>query len=163
MRAKVAAAPGDAASAVTLADALLRQTRVSGNAGLASEAERVLGAVLERDAERYDARRMLAATYLSQHRFSEALREAQRCRTMRPDDAWSVRGHRRRPVERGDATPRSTPSTHGRDQSRRRRRTRACHARASCRRSPEALRRHADSHGATARTIRVARPGIRQL
>ncbi|HLG56834.1 MAG TPA: tetratricopeptide repeat protein [Vicinamibacterales bacterium] len=88
MRAKVAAAPGDATSAVTLADALLRQTRVSGNAGLASEAERVLGAVLERDAGRYDARRMLAATYLSQHRFSEALREAQRCRTMRPDDAW---------------------------------------------------------------------------
>src|SRR5262245_35789006 len=54
MSAKVAAAPGDAASAVTLADALLRQTRVTGNAGLAKEAERVLLAVLERDEQRYD-------------------------------------------------------------------------------------------------------------
>jgi tetratricopeptide (TPR) repeat protein len=88
MRARVAAAPDDAAASVTLADALLRQTRVSGNAGLASEAERVLRAVLARDAERYDARRMLAATYLSQHRFSDALREAQRCQAMRADDAW---------------------------------------------------------------------------
>lgn len=88
MRDRVAAAPSDAQSAVMLADALLRQTRVSGNAGLAKEAERVLLAVLERDRERYDARRMLAATYLSQHRFSEALREAERCRTRRSDDPW---------------------------------------------------------------------------
>lgn len=88
MRAKVAVAPDDAPAAVMLADALLRQTRVSGNAGLAHEAERVLVAVLERDGERYDARRMLAATYLSQHRFADALREAERCRAMRADDAW---------------------------------------------------------------------------
>ncbi len=88
MRERVAAAPGDARSAVTLADALLRQTRVSGNAGLAKDAEAVLLAVLERDSKRYDARRMLAATYLSQHRFADALREAERCRTIRTDDAW---------------------------------------------------------------------------
>jgi len=88
MRERVAAAPDDASSAVVLADALLRQTRVSGNAGLAKDAERVLLAVLERDSERYDARRMLAAAYLSQHRFADALREAERCRTMRTDDAW---------------------------------------------------------------------------
>ena len=88
MRAKVAGAPTDAASAVTLADALLRQTRVSGNAGLAQEAERVLLAVLASDDERYDARRMLAATYLSQHRFGDALREAERCQVTRVDDAW---------------------------------------------------------------------------
>jgi tetratricopeptide (TPR) repeat protein len=88
MREKVAAAPGDAPAAVMLADALLRQTRVSGNAGLANQAERVLLAVLERDGERYDARRMLAATYLSQHRFADALREAERCRAIRSDDAW---------------------------------------------------------------------------
>jgi tetratricopeptide (TPR) repeat protein len=78
----------DVPAAVMLADALLRQTRVSGNAGLASEAERVLLAVLEHDGNRYDARRMLAATYLSQHRFSDALREAERCRAIRTDDAW---------------------------------------------------------------------------
>lgn len=88
MRARVAASPADATAAVTLADALLRQTRVTGNAGLANEAERVLIAVLEDDSERYDARRMLAATYLAQHRFGDALREAERCRTLRSDDAW---------------------------------------------------------------------------
>jgi len=88
MREKVAKAPNDVAAAVTLADALLRQTRVSGNAGLAREAERVLLDVLTRDRDRYDARRMLAATYLSQHRFADALREAERCRTIRADDPW---------------------------------------------------------------------------
>jgi len=88
MRTRVAAAPDDGPAAVMLADALLRQARVSGNAGLANEAERALRAVLESDSERYDARRMLAATYLSQHRFADALREAERCRRIRTDDAW---------------------------------------------------------------------------
>lgn len=102
MRDRVAAAPTDAAAAVTLADALLRQTRVSGNAGLAKEAERVLLAVLATDNERYDARRMLAATYLSQHRFSDALREAERCRTMRADDAWVLGVIGDAHIERGE-------------------------------------------------------------
>lgn len=88
MRKKVAKAPNNAPAAVMLADALLRQTRVSGNAGLAREAERVLLGVLSHDSERYDARRMLAAAYLSQHRFADSLREAERCRTIRSDDAW---------------------------------------------------------------------------
>ncbi len=88
MREKVANAPNDAAAAVTLADALLRETRVSGNAGLAKEAERVLLDVLKHDSDRYDARRMLAATYLSQHRFADALHEADRCRTTRAEDPW---------------------------------------------------------------------------
>ena len=78
----------DARAAVTLADALLRLTRVEGNSGLAIEAERVLVAALTADPESYDARRMLAATYLSQHRFRDALREAQRCQQVRQDDAW---------------------------------------------------------------------------
>jgi len=88
LRQKMAASPDDAASAVRLADALLRQTRVAGNAGLALEAERVLVRALAADASRYDACRMLAATFLSQHRFADALREAERCRAMRQDDAW---------------------------------------------------------------------------
>jgi len=87
-REKVAKAPDDVPAAVMLADALLRETRVLGNAGLAKEAERVLLDVLKRDTERYDARRMLAATYLSQHRFADALREAERCRNTRADDPW---------------------------------------------------------------------------
>src|SRR5215831_20294336 len=38
MERRLAAAPADAAAAVALADALLRQTRVTGNAGLAGRA-----------------------------------------------------------------------------------------------------------------------------
>jgi tetratricopeptide (TPR) repeat protein len=101
-RQRVAADPRDSVAAVTLADALLRHTRVSGNAGLANEAERVLLAVLHADAERYDARRMLAATYLSQHRFADALREARRCQAIREDDPWVYGVVGDAYIERGD-------------------------------------------------------------
>jgi len=88
MRPRLAAGSSNTTAAVTLADALLRQTRVSGNAALAAEAERVLLAVLARDPDRYDARRMLAAVHLSEHRFRDALSDAGRCLTIRRDDEW---------------------------------------------------------------------------
>ena len=78
----------DSSAAVTLADALLRQTRVTGNAGLAMRAEAALKTVLAGEPMDYSARRMLAAVYLSQHRFRDAIREAARCREMRSGDAW---------------------------------------------------------------------------
>src|SRR5262245_60491846 len=68
MEARLASKPDDATAAVTLADALLRQTRVTGNAGLAIRAERALTRVLAADPDHYYARRMLAAVLLSQHR-----------------------------------------------------------------------------------------------
>ena len=88
MEARLATAPGNAAAAVRLADALLRQARVLGNAGLAVRAERVLLLSLASDPDRYDARRMLAAALLSQHRFRAAIREAERCLQIKPNDAW---------------------------------------------------------------------------
>ena len=88
MRARVTRTPGDANAAVLLADALLRETRVVGNAGLAIEAEHVLQGALKVDPEQYQARRMLAAVFASQHRFRDALAEANRCLTVRTDDAW---------------------------------------------------------------------------
>lgn len=88
MRARVARTPGDATAAVQLADALLRQTRIIGNAGLAIEAERVLQGALRTDPDHYQVRRMLAAVYASQHRFRDALAEGNRCLTIRTDDAW---------------------------------------------------------------------------
>jgi tetratricopeptide (TPR) repeat protein len=88
MSARLAAKPDDAAAAVTLADALLRQTRVTGNAGLAMRAESALQQILKKDPDHFQARRMLAAVYLSQHRFREALGAAERCQQARPDDAW---------------------------------------------------------------------------
>jgi tetratricopeptide (TPR) repeat protein len=88
MRARVGRNRGDATAAVLLADALLRQTRVVGNAGLATEAERVLQGTLLTNPDHYQARRMLAAVYASQHRFRDALTEAERCLSVRTDDPW---------------------------------------------------------------------------
>src|SRR6187401_149096 len=48
MRARVAREPGDVRAAVQFADALIRQTRVTGNGGLANDAEHVLGVALAR-------------------------------------------------------------------------------------------------------------------
>ena len=90
MEAQLRANPHDAAAAVRLADALLRLARVTNNAGLAVNAERVLNAVLSADVNRYDARRMLATVLLSQHRFRDAIREGERCRQMQPRDAWPM-------------------------------------------------------------------------
>ena len=90
MEARLKATPHDAASAVRLADALLRLARVTDNAGLAVNAERALTTVLAADVDRYDARRMLATVLLSQHRFRDAIREAERCQQMHPNDAWPL-------------------------------------------------------------------------
>jgi tetratricopeptide (TPR) repeat protein len=90
MEAKLRQSPKDATAAVRLADALLRLARVTNNAGLVVNAERVLNAVLAADVNRYDARRMLATVLLSQHRFRDAIREGERCRQMQPHDAWPL-------------------------------------------------------------------------
>jgi tetratricopeptide (TPR) repeat protein len=78
--------PDDVAAAVVLADALLRQTRVAGNPGLAKRAEQVLAQALREDPGNYDARRMLGSLYLSQHRFREAIAAGERNREARPLD-----------------------------------------------------------------------------
>ena len=78
--------PEDSGAALLLADALLRQTRVTGNASLTGRAEQVLTRVLHDDPGSYEANRMLATLYLSQHRFQEAIRVAERSRDERPYD-----------------------------------------------------------------------------
>ncbi|MBI1875124.1 MAG: tetratricopeptide repeat protein, partial [Acidobacteria bacterium] len=89
MQARLAARPDDTGAAVLLADALLRQTRVNGNAGLARKAEQVLQGALKADPGDYEALRMLATVYLSQHRFRDAIGIAERTRALRPHDAWN--------------------------------------------------------------------------
>jgi tetratricopeptide (TPR) repeat protein len=81
--------PSDSSAAVTLADALMREVRVSGNAGLARDAEQALARALKDEPLDYDARRMLATVYLSEHRFRDAIREAERARDERPRDDWN--------------------------------------------------------------------------
>lgn len=88
-RSRLARAPGDAAAAASLADALLRLARVESAAAHAVEAERVLQQVLRSEPGEYTALRMLGAVYLSQHRFREAAAAAERARALRPDDAWN--------------------------------------------------------------------------
>jgi tetratricopeptide (TPR) repeat protein len=86
MEARLQKRPDDAGAAVLLADALLRQTRVTGNPGLAFRAEQVLRQTLADDPSNYDTNRMLGALYLSQHRFKEAIAVGERNRETRPYD-----------------------------------------------------------------------------
>lgn len=83
---ELAKTPTNSATAVRLAEALLRQARVLNHAGLPLQAETVLDRVLQANPSDYLARRMRANVYLAQHRFHEALAEARRCRALRADD-----------------------------------------------------------------------------
>jgi tetratricopeptide (TPR) repeat protein len=81
--------PEDSGAAVLLADALLRQARVTTSGRPAGRAADVLKAVLKENPAHYEAKRMLGAAYLSQHRFRDALDIGMRARDQRPDDAWN--------------------------------------------------------------------------
>jgi tetratricopeptide (TPR) repeat protein len=86
LRAAVAKRPGDVGAAVMLADALVRQTRIAGNTGLAIEAEAALRHALDGDPANYDANRALGSLLLSQHRFAAAVVVGERNRDARPYD-----------------------------------------------------------------------------
>ena len=88
MRQRVTEDPGDGEAAVRLADALMRAARVDSDASLPLEAERVLRATLQHGDD-YAAQRMLAAVYLSQHRFGEGLEVARKAQQSHPQDAWN--------------------------------------------------------------------------
>jgi tetratricopeptide (TPR) repeat protein len=79
--------PADAGVAAVLADALIRQSRVTGRATLALRAEQVLKAALSHAPRHFDASRMLGVVLLSQHRFREAIDVARRAQSIRPQDA----------------------------------------------------------------------------
>ena len=80
--------PDDLSSAVSLGEASLRLARVTGHGGRALEAERALAWALARNPQHYEVRRLLATTYLSLHRFRDALREGARCLATNPNDAY---------------------------------------------------------------------------
>src|SRR5688572_13996829 len=88
LRARVTADAGDGEAAVRLADALMRAARVHADASLPLEAERALKDTLQHGAD-YAAQRMLAAVYLSQHRFREGLDVALKAQADYPRDAWN--------------------------------------------------------------------------
>ena len=89
MTARLSVHPTDSRAAVALSEALLRQARVTGNAGLAARAEAALNVVLASAPNDYAALRERATVYLSAHRFRDALRDAERARDAAPSDAWN--------------------------------------------------------------------------
>jgi predicted Zn-dependent protease len=78
--------PAAVASAVQRADGLLRDARVTGNAGLAYQAEDLLKKRLAEDPGNYDLKRTIGTVYLSQHRFKEAIAIAEQNSKERPLD-----------------------------------------------------------------------------
>jgi tetratricopeptide (TPR) repeat protein len=80
------AKPAGIAAAVRSAEGLLRDARVTGNAGLAFRAEEILEQALRLDPGNYDVNRTLGGVYLSQHRFKEAIAIAERNGKARPYD-----------------------------------------------------------------------------
>jgi len=89
MTARIATAPKDGGAVIRLADALIRLQRVNNDGRAVITAEEHLRAFLKRDPSHYDAQRMLAAVLLSQHRFGEAIAQANKTSALDPRDAWN--------------------------------------------------------------------------
>lgn len=89
MEARLQKNPKDGDAAVQLAAALVRVQRVNNDATAVINAEQHLRALLSLVPDHYEAQRMLGTVLLSQHRFRDAIREAQRARKMDDRDAWN--------------------------------------------------------------------------
>ena len=89
MEARLQKNSSDGDAAVQLAGALIRLQRVDSDANAVIKAEQHLRVLLSRLPNHYDAQRMLGNVLLSQHRFRDAIREAQRAREIEPRDAWN--------------------------------------------------------------------------
>ena len=89
MSAKLASDPGNAAAVVSLASTMIRLQRVNSDGRAVITAEQHLRAFLARKPDHYEARRLLAAVLLSQHRFADAVKEANRTMAADPRDAWN--------------------------------------------------------------------------
>lgn len=89
MTAQLSAHPDEGEAAVRLADALLRVQRVNNDGRAAIAAEDHLRAFLARAPGHYAAERMLATVLLSQHRFGEAIAQANKVSARNPRDPWN--------------------------------------------------------------------------
>ena len=89
MTARIGSKPADGAAVVRLADALIRLQRVNNDGRAVITAEEKLRAFLKHDPHHYEAQRMLAAVLLSQHRFGEAIAQANKVSALDPRDAWN--------------------------------------------------------------------------
>jgi tetratricopeptide (TPR) repeat protein len=81
---------------------MIRLQRVNNDGRAVITAEEHLRAFLSRRPAHYEARRMLAAVLLSQHRFAEAIKEASKTMAADPRDAWNYGAAGDGYVELGD-------------------------------------------------------------
>ena len=102
MSARLAADRGNAAAVVSLANAMIRLQRVNNDGRAVITAEEYLRAFLSRRPNHYEARRMLAAVLLSQHRFADAVKEANKAMAADPRDAWNYGAAGDAYIELGD-------------------------------------------------------------
>jgi len=89
MEQRLAANPDDGDAVVRLAQALIRVQRVESDAQAVVKAEQRLRAFLSRSPDRYEAQQVLGVVLLSQHRFRDAIREAERARELDPRDTFN--------------------------------------------------------------------------
>ena len=89
MTARLVSRPTDGTAVVSLADALIRLQRVNNDGRAVITAEEHLRAFLKLEPDHYEAQRMLAAVLLSQHRFGEAIAQANKVSALDPRDAWN--------------------------------------------------------------------------
>ena len=104
MSARLAVDPGSAAAVVSLANAMIRLQRVNNDGRAVIIAEQHLRAFLSRKPDHYEARRMLAAVLLSEHRFTDAIKEANKGMAADPRDAWNYGAAGDGYIELGDYT-----------------------------------------------------------
>jgi tetratricopeptide (TPR) repeat protein len=106
LEARLAERAADGAAVVQLAELLIRVQRIDSDAAAVVTAEQRLRQFLSRNPDHYDAQRTLGPVLLSQHRFRDALREAERARALDPRDAYNyaVIGDARREFERAAFT-----------------------------------------------------------
>jgi tetratricopeptide (TPR) repeat protein len=82
--------PHDARASMDLATSLLRLARVTEDTAAAIRAEGLLRGLLNSEPDGYLGRRQLAAALLAQHRFGDAIREADRCLATQPGDTAAL-------------------------------------------------------------------------
>lgn len=89
MTTRLASDPDNGAAVVSLANAMIRLQRVNNDGRAVITAEEQLRAFLSRKPDHYEARRALGAVLLSQHRFADAIKEANRTMAADPRDTWN--------------------------------------------------------------------------
>ena len=87
MTARLATHSNDASAVVKLADTLIRLQRVNNDGRAVISAEEHLRVFLKRNGSNYDVERTLTAVLLSQHRFADAIKQAQSLQARDPRDA----------------------------------------------------------------------------